>query len=116
MFFVRRRLKADPEPYSPLYNVGKIKLPVLFINGDHDDLVPLPEAEKLFEKCSSEKKQMWVIAGASHAKCAEVGGEVYRGRVTAFFRETLREPAPEQAPAEAPAKAPVKAPKKAGKK
>ena len=116
MFFVRRRLKADPEPYSPLYNVGKIKLPVLFINGDHDDLVPLPEAEKLFEKCSSEKKQMWVIAGAPHAKCAEVGGEVYRGRVTAFFRETLREPAPEAAPGKAPEKAPAKAPKKTSKK
>jgi len=35
-----------------------------------------------------------VIAGASHAHCAEVGGEVYRNKVTEFFRENLREPAP----------------------
>ncbi len=94
LFFVRRKLKADPEPYSPLYNAGKIKIPVMFINGDHDDLVPLPDAEALFGLCSSEKKQMWVIAGASHAKCAEVGGEVYRGKVAAFFAENLREPVP----------------------
>ncbi|MBI4351956.1 MAG: alpha/beta fold hydrolase [Elusimicrobia bacterium] len=98
MFFVRRKLKADPEPYSPLYSAGKIKIPALFINGDHDDLVPLPEAEKLFGLCSSEKKQMWVVAGASHAKCAEVGGEVYRGKVAAFFSENLPEPSPEPAP------------------
>lgn len=98
MFFVRHKLKADPEPYSPLYTVGKVKIPVLFINGDHDDLVPLPEAEALFGLCSSEKKQMWVVAGASHAKCAEVGGEIYRGKVSAFFAENLREPAMEQLP------------------
>ncbi len=97
MFFVRRKLKADPEPYSPLYNAGKIKIPAMFINGDHDDLVPLPEAEALFALCPSEKKQMWIVAGASHARCAEVGGEVYRNKVTAFFTENLREPAAEKA-------------------
>ena len=70
----------------------------MFINGDHDDLVPLPEAEALFGLCPSEKKQMWVVAGASHAKCAEVGGEIYRGKVSAFFAENLREPALEQVP------------------
>ena len=98
LFFVRRKLKADPEPYSPLYNAGKIKIPALFINGDNDDLVPLPDAEALYGMCPSEKKQMWVIAGASHAKCAEVGGEVYRGKVTAFFVENLKEPVQEQLP------------------
>ncbi len=96
MFFVRHKLGADPDPYSPLYNAGKIKIPVMFINGDHDDLVPLPEAEALFGLCPSEKKQLWIVAGASHAKCAEVGGEVYRGKVSAFFTENLREPAAEQ--------------------
>ena len=100
LFFVRRRLKADPEPYSPRYNVGALKMPVMFINGDNDDLVPIADAEALFALCTSEKRQMWKIAGASHAKCAEVGGEVYRGRVAAFFSEFLPEPAPE---AEAPA-------------
>jgi len=98
LFFVRRKFNADPEPYSPLYSVGKVRMPAMFINGDHDDLVPLADAEKLFGMCPSEKKQMWVIAGASHAKCAEVGGEVYRNKVTAFFKEYLREPEPEKMP------------------
>ena len=93
LFFVRRKLKADPEPYSPLYNAGKVTMPAMFINGDNDDLVPVPDAEALFALCPSEKKRMWMIAGASHAKCAEVGGEVYRGRVAAFFSEFLPEPA-----------------------
>ncbi len=101
LFFVRRKLKADPEPYSPLYSVGAVKAPVLFINGDHDDLVPVSDAERLFGMCPSAKKQMWVVAGASHAKCAEVGGEVYREKVARFFSENLPEPAPEKAPSAA---------------
>jgi pimeloyl-ACP methyl ester carboxylesterase len=97
LFFVRRKLKADPEPYSPLYNAGKVRMPALFINGDNDDLVPVADAEKLFSLCASEKKRMWMIAGASHAKCAEVGGEVYRARVSEFFAEFMPEPAEEPA-------------------
>ncbi|HCC46631.1 MAG TPA: hypothetical protein DEQ38_00700 [Elusimicrobia bacterium] len=96
LFFVRRKLKADPEPYSPLYNAGKVTVPSMFINGDNDDLVPVPDADRLYGLCGAEKKQMWMIAGASHAKCAEVGGEVYRTKVSAFFGEFLREPEPEK--------------------
>lgn len=95
LFFVRRKLKADPEPYSPLYCVPLVKVPIMFVNGDRDDLVPLSDAERLFGLCPSEKKQMWVVAGASHGKCAEVGGEIYRDKVAAFFGEHLREPAQE---------------------
>jgi len=58
--------------------------------------VPLQDAKALFDMCPSEKKIIWVIAGASHAKCAEVGGEVYRNKVAAFFNEYLREPAAAQ--------------------
>lgn len=96
LFFVRRKLKNDPEPYSPLYNAPRVKCPAMFINGDHDDLVPLADAERLFGLCGSVSKQMWVIAGASHAKCAEVGGEVYRSKLAAFFAGALPEPVQEQ--------------------
>ena len=95
LFFVRHKLKADPEPYSPLYCVPEVKVPIMFINGDRDDLVPLADAERLFGLCTSEKKQMWVVAGASHGKCAEVGGEIYRAKVAGFFGEHLKEPVQE---------------------
>ncbi|MBI5744164.1 MAG: alpha/beta hydrolase [Elusimicrobia bacterium] len=103
LFFVRRKLKADPEPFSPVYNITGVKMPVMFINGDNDDLVPEADAERLFGLCPSEKKQMWVVAGASHAKCAEVGGEVYRNKVSAFFKDNLPEPVeePQQLPPQA---------------
>ena len=39
LFFVRLKLKADPQQYSPIYNIGKVSAPILFVNGDHDDLM-----------------------------------------------------------------------------
>ncbi|MFA6435185.1 MAG: alpha/beta fold hydrolase [Elusimicrobiales bacterium] len=87
--FVKMKLGADPEPFSPAHNIDKVKAPVMFINGDQDDIVPLQDAETLYGMCKSEKKQMWVITGASHGKCAEVGGEIYKNKVTQFFTENL---------------------------
>jgi pimeloyl-ACP methyl ester carboxylesterase len=87
--FVKMKLGADPEPFSPAHNIDKIKAPVLLITGDHDDLVSLHDAETLYGLCKADKKQLWIITGASHGKCAEVGGEVYKTRVTQFFLENL---------------------------
>jgi len=105
LFFVRRKLKADPEPYSPLHNAARVRIPAMFINGDNDDLVPASDSERLFGLCTSEKKQIWTVAGASHAKCAEVGGQVYKEKVAAFFGEHLREPEQEKLPPQVPAAA-----------
>ncbi|OGS07470.1 MAG: hypothetical protein A2270_09390 [Elusimicrobia bacterium RIFOXYA12_FULL_51_18] len=87
--FVKLKLGADPEPFSPAQNVDKLKMPVMFICGDRDDIVPLHDAETLYGMCRAEKKQMWIITGASHGKCAEVGGEIYKNKVTQFFTENL---------------------------
>ena len=89
LFFVRLKLKADPQQYSPIYNIGKVSAPILFVNGDHDDLVPIKDGKKLFAKCSSEKKELWVVSGSSHSKCAEVAGENYRKKITNFFGDNL---------------------------
>ena len=89
LFFVRMKLGVDPEPYSPAHNINRVTAPVLIINGDQDDLVPLSDAEKLYALCPSVKKRMWVVSCASHGKCAEVGGEIYKNQVSSFFEENM---------------------------
>ncbi|MBU2573194.1 MAG: alpha/beta fold hydrolase [Elusimicrobia bacterium] len=89
LFFVKMKLGADPEPFSPAHNIAAVKVPAMFINGDHDDLVPLADAETLYGLCRSEKKQMWAITGSTHGKCAEIGGEVYKNKISKFFTENL---------------------------
>jgi len=87
--FVRMKLGADPEPFSPAHNADKVKMPTLFINGDHDDIVPLSDARALLDLCGAEKKELWIVAGASHGRCAEVGGDLYKNKVAEFFKENL---------------------------
>jgi len=89
LFFVRMKLGADPEAYSPASEIAKISpRPIFFIHGSHDNLVPVKDARKLFDK-AGEPKEMWVVAGAAHAKCAETGGAEYRQRLCAFFTKNL---------------------------
>ncbi|MBI4656720.1 MAG: alpha/beta hydrolase [Elusimicrobia bacterium] len=87
--FVKLRLGDNPDLYSPVHNVDKISQPVFLINGDNDDLVPLEDARRLFKKCSSVQKDLWILTGSPHGKCAEVGGEAYKERVSRFFKENL---------------------------
>ncbi|MCX5783719.1 MAG: alpha/beta hydrolase [Elusimicrobia bacterium] len=88
-FFARARLDADPEAFSPIYNIDKISpKPLLMIHGSHDGLSPLKDAKKLFEK-AGRPKQMWVVPGAAHSKCAETGGAQYRQRLGEFFGKYL---------------------------
>ena len=89
LFFVRIKLKADPDRYSPRYNIGNVVKPILFVNAEHDDLVPIKDGKKLFDKCASEKKELWIVPGAVHAKCAEVSGENYRKKIINFFNDNL---------------------------
>jgi fermentation-respiration switch protein FrsA (DUF1100 family) len=92
------KLGADPELYSPIHTAGAVKQPVLFVQGDQDELVPQPEAKALYEACGSDGKTLWMMTGAGHAKCAEVGGEAYRKRVGEFFLRYLPPPEEPAAP------------------
>ena len=89
LYFARRKFRTDPEIYSPVNNVGKVKVPALFINGSNDDLVPLSDADSLFSACDCPRKEKYLVPGASHTKCAEVGGVGYREKISGFLRDNL---------------------------
>lgn len=89
LFFVKLKLKENPEVYSSAYHVSKVKIPALFINGDADDIVPLKDGKKLYSLCPCGKKEIWVVKGAPHAKCAEVAGENYERKLRNFFGENF---------------------------
>ena len=94
LYFSRRRLKTDPEAYTPLHNASKLKCPILFIYGDNDRLVSEEERQELVRICGSPIKEEFIINGATHTKCAETGGVMYRERISAFFEKVFSLPAP----------------------
>ena len=45
-------------------------------------------AKMLFKK-AGDPKEIWLVPGARHNKCAEVGGFEYKQRLADFFRQYL---------------------------
>ncbi len=89
LHYIRKNLGVNPERYSPKYNIPKIApRPVLIVHGRYDNLVPAAQAKMLFKK-AGEPKEIWLVPGAKHNKCAEVGGFEYKQRLADFYRQYL---------------------------
>ncbi len=89
LHYMRRYLGANPEHYSPKYNIPKIApRPVFIIHGRYDNLVPAAQAKMLFKR-AGEPKEIWLVPGAKHNKCAEVGGFEYKQRLMNFYKKYL---------------------------
>ena len=89
LHYIHKRLVENPEKFSPKFNVPKIApRPIFIIHGRYDNLVPAAQA-KLLYKNAGEPKEIWLVPGAKHNKCAEVGGFEYKQRLGDFFRKYL---------------------------
>lgn len=69
---------------APLEVVGKIKVPVLFIHGDADKLVPFEMMSELYDACAAPKDK-FVVAGAGHADAKRTNPAAYFDKVFAFL-------------------------------
>ncbi len=71
---------------APLEVVDKIKVPVLFIHGDEDKLVPFEMMGKLFDKTAAPKEK-FVVEGAGHADAKRKNPAAYFDRVFKFLED-----------------------------
>ncbi len=55
----------DLQQYNALEVIGDLTQPVRFVHGDEDDIVPLSNAEEMYE-AAPEPKDMYVVEGADH--------------------------------------------------
>lgn len=74
---------------SPLEQVRKAKVPILFIHGDQDDFVPTQMVYPLFEACPTEKRLL-LIEGAKHAESMAAAPEKYQQAVKEFLSLCLK--------------------------
>ena len=73
---------------APIDSVDKIKVPILFIHGDEDGLVPFEMLDKLFDKAVAPKEK-FVVAGAGHADAKRTNPAVYFDKVFTFLEANL---------------------------
>lgn len=69
---------------SAVNQVKKCKLPILFIHGELDKLVPTSMAYKLFKEAKGYK-EILIIPKAGHGICASVGNELYWNKIFSFI-------------------------------
>ena len=65
-----------------------ISLPTLIIHGEQDALVPLKEAETLYDHIGAKEKRLVVIPGADHNDIMFVGLEQYFKAIREFIEKT----------------------------
>ena len=74
---------------APIEVVDKIKVPILFIHGDADKLVPFEMMSELYDKTTSTKEK-FVVNGAGHADAKRKDPKVYFDKVFAFIDSVLK--------------------------
>ena len=71
--------------FESIKKVGRLKVPVLYIHGTDDNLVPHEMSRKLYEQTASHR-QLLLIHGGGHNNSATVGGDKYLMEVQNFIQ------------------------------
>lgn len=74
---------------SPLLDVAKIHIPLLFIHGMADKLINYEYSKTLF-KHANNPKELFLVPGANHTDIWEIAGTAYENKILSFFRHALR--------------------------
>jgi fermentation-respiration switch protein FrsA (DUF1100 family) len=68
--------------------IGKVQGPLLFMQGDWDEVIPYRLGRDLFA-AAREPKSFWTVEGAGHNNLLEMAGDKYREHLAAFYRSLL---------------------------
>ena len=62
--------------YDSLSKIAGVRVPLLVLHGDRDEVIPFESGRKLFE-AANEPKRFYTIGGAGHNDTYIVGGREY---------------------------------------
>ena len=79
----------DPRTVRPIASVRTLTLPLLFIHGTADDLVPYQDSVDLHGAAASADKTLWLVPGAGHTTAYTAQPDAYLRRVLNFLDRTL---------------------------
>lgn len=65
-------------------HLSKTDIPIFFVHGEDDTVVPASHSERNFNACRSEKR-LEIVKNAGHACAAVVGGKELRDKIFLFL-------------------------------
>jgi fermentation-respiration switch protein FrsA (DUF1100 family) len=72
--------------YNSVPKIRQIQAPKLFMQGDHDEIIPPRLGQALYAAAPSPK-EFWVVEGAGHNDILETAGPQYRQKLEQFYGE-----------------------------
>ena len=80
----------DFRDIAPTESVKNAKVPMLFVHGKEDNLVPSYMAKELFDNCSAPYKDILIVEGADHAQAHVDGKQEYEDKIDAFIEKFVK--------------------------
>lgn len=80
--------RFDLEGASATEALAKCKVPILFIHGEADELVPCEMSRVNYEACASEK-ELYTVAGAGHGLSYLTNVDAYMGKFKGFLQKNF---------------------------
>jgi fermentation-respiration switch protein FrsA (DUF1100 family) len=71
-------------PYDNIGKIGQVRVPVMVIHGEDDEIIPLDMGRRVFE-AAAEPKEFYLIPGSHHNDTYLVGGKAYFERLRRFI-------------------------------
>ena len=88
MHYAKKYTKADLTHNGPIYQIDKIKDPVLFLYSKVDIFSTPEQAHMLYEKCGANKKELVFFDKGCHSHILINNPEKYRESIKKFVEET----------------------------
>jgi alpha-beta hydrolase superfamily lysophospholipase len=76
--------------FGNIDKIARAALPTLFIHGERDWIIPISDAEALYEASAADKKTLIRIPGAGHNDLMLVGREAYFDAIASFCGKALQ--------------------------
>ena len=85
--YMRWRFGLDFNDIAPVKNITQSNADFLLIHGDHDETIPLEQAQALSAAGKPEKTRLWIVPDKGHSDCNS--HPQFWEKVGAFLQETL---------------------------
>jgi len=78
------------ERFDSLSKIQSLKVPVLFLHGESDSVVPSEMSQRLYD-AAPEPKQLFIISGADHVRIYQPGEQSYLKAIQKFVELTQQQ-------------------------
>lgn len=85
----RRIQGCSFDDLTPVKSVKNAKVPMLFIHGAEDNLVPCYMVKELYDACTSENKDILIVEGADHAQSYKVDKEAFEDKLNKMIDSVI---------------------------